>query len=52
MSFYGLIISITILICILQINILVSESQSINAITTAYYLIIHTFSNSMTASSS
>ncbi len=47
MSFYGLVISITLMFCILQVSLLVSESHDIGVINLGYYQIIHSISSSM-----
>jgi hypothetical protein len=47
MSFYGLVISVTLLFCILQVSLLVSESQNVGVINLAYYQIAHSISSAM-----
>ncbi len=47
MSFYGLIISITIMFCILQVSLLVSESQISSAINIAYYQVTRSISSAI-----
>jgi hypothetical protein len=47
MSFYGLVISITLMFCILQTSLLVSESHNIGVINLAYYQIARSISSAM-----
>lgn len=47
MSFYGVIISIVIALCLIQVAALVSESGYIGSINTAYYQVSHNIIRAM-----
>lgn len=47
MSFYGLIISVILALCVLQVSMLVCESQSAGTINVAYYQTMRSISSSM-----
>ncbi len=47
MSFYGLMIAITILFCMLQITFVVSGAHDASLVNTAYYQVIRAISGQM-----
>ncbi|MHB1830361.1 MAG: hypothetical protein ACYCO0_03120 [Candidatus Micrarchaeaceae archaeon] len=49
MSFYGLVISIVMALCILQVAVVSSGMTYVNAINTAYYQISHEITKSIPA---